>query len=607
MLAFLLAFALCDGGLEEVPNDLLPLFQSAYDVKVEELIHCRVWAAGAPKWGNITYPWEPSHRVAYFTNAHEINEVFGDVLNKGMSCAMVHIAVRGAVLEASWLYNVVLALQGHVVGDVFVEDVDHRDICKDLQRAKGEYLLERERCRFGSNEEYRWCRCRSGRHAKKNLICVPDSHALQYSPSPLKGNTSMVCLFRLSYKASHIPDGMSPNFIPHKKFPTNPTPATPVRTAVLAYVNSKRLLEGTVETYRTWMPKFFIPQTQGKDAGSYITDLFVMRETTRREISEDDIIRSFGLKTPKMRQTWGEWVNTGNDTSKRYVSSIGGDAAEGVGIFIGQAAEGYPPGLDSSELLSVRPRCGCQPLCAAPTKRCPDAFLISSVGYVRGTSVFTHELLQEPRFKHYDFLVKLDWDIRFFRPYDTPLMKRVVESQAWGFHTGFANNGNGCSRDTQRAFDAYARTKGEKAVSAGDWLYENEQTAFHSALFGVWTGLVLSNEYASLMNFLKNSDYGYSWYRYRWTDQSIWPKLIGYFGNLHNVMLDYRGLRWNPNAPRPASIFYHRKKGRKDSEVCCGPCSTELRACYKKKITSPYVHCHAPGAAAAYNISVCER
>eukprot|EP01061_Rhynchopus_euleeides_P010777 TRINITY_DN2034_c2_g1_i1.p1 TRINITY_DN2034_c2_g1~~TRINITY_DN2034_c2_g1_i1.p1 ORF type:complete len:652 (+),score=165.41 TRINITY_DN2034_c2_g1_i1:41-1957(+) len=594
---------------EEVTGDMLPYFRSTNDRKVDRYIHCRVWL------GNATTPtpaWQPEElEVVTFSGPESIGKHFE--AHPDDACKMVHISRQDLALpEPRWLLKSILELRGFVEGDLFVEDVFHRDFCKDLQRAKLDFLIERERCRSAGHTEYKWCRCRSGRHAPKNLICVPPTHLLQYESSPLLdgGKNSMVCLFRLSYKPQHNRRGTPVKVTPHRPYPTLDRP---VSTAVLAYVNTQRLLEGTAQTFRTWVPHFFIPQNA--DKLQFRTDLFAVREVSRREIQVEDIVKAFALHAVQgERATWRKWAGGGSDNSgvfgsPRYATSVSGAAEDSFGIFIGDATEGYPPGLDSRELTSVRPRCGCPPLCAFPTKRSPDAFLISSLRYVQGTSVFTWELFSDPRMKEYDFLVKLDWDIRFFRPYHTPLMRRVVESGAWGFHTGFANNGNGCSRDAQRAFDGYARSRGEVAQSAGDWLYENEQTAWHSALFGIWTGLVMSPEYRGLMDFLRNSDYGYSWFRYRWTDQSVWPKLVGYFHkDLKTAMLDFRHLRWNPNAPRPKSIFYHRKKRRHDSEVCCGSCADGVeRACYKHRVKSPYVQCHTPPEADGYNISYCER
>eukprot|EP01059_Diplonema_ambulator_P000736 TRINITY_DN10599_c0_g1_i2.p1 TRINITY_DN10599_c0_g1~~TRINITY_DN10599_c0_g1_i2.p1 ORF type:complete len:597 (+),score=104.81 TRINITY_DN10599_c0_g1_i2:59-1849(+) len=561
---------------EEPPIDLRPV--PAIEPKFEKLVMCRVWLKDVE-----TPSWQPTGvAVVTFKTSQDIRDYFSKPENDRVGCIYAHWVPGGQILpEQRWMHNTIEALWGRVERDLIVQGMGDPEVCKGFVGAKGAHLIERERCKFGDQSNYGWCKCHSGRKVPKTLICVPESHKLAYDMSPLLDH-KMTCVTRHAYRPVHVPQGAQPVITPRRPYPQ---PGSSVKTAVLAYVNSQRLLEGTAETFRTWVPYFLQPLKMS---------LFFFREKTR--ITQEEMVKAFRLSP------------TPSDPTRYSTTAVSGgyDA-----IYLAEATEVFPETLNHSVLAGIRPRCGCPPLCSFPTHRSPDAFMISGLRYVQGTSAFTQELLGDPRLADYDFLIKIDWDIRFFRTVPVDVMKEVVEAGAWGFHTGFANNGNGCSKDTQRAMDAYARLKGTRAKSAGDWLYENEQLTWHSALFGVWTGLVLSPEYADLMNYLRTSEYGYSWFRYRWTDQSIWPKIMGYFHHdLVKAMHDLRRLRWNPNAARPKSIFYHRKKSRTHQELCCGKCDDNVdRACYKHKKTSPYVFCTTPSGNMTQRIAleICER
>eukprot|EP00755_Sulcionema_specki_P017233 Sspe_Gene.11037::Locus_3718_Transcript_1_1_Confidence_1.000_Length_1921::g.11037::m.11037 len=505
-----------------------------------DMVACRVWLTdGTPG------AWEHAdHEVVRFGGASEIEKYFA--ANPSKMCMYVHI-VSGKSPPKGWLYEVMGALRGHVHLEAIVDDLDSTNTCKDFSSAKAVNFIERERCRL-RRDEYLRCRCISKRHVRKNLACVPGSHPMYLDPSPLANHT-MRCIARFTYKARHL-DTRVATYTPARPYPSDPTTAT---AAVLAYVNTKNVLKGTAEVFKTWAPFFLRPQN---------ISLFIFRETTR--VTLDEVVAAFDLVPAE-----------GDSYKARGTPS--------PPIYLSTTRETYPTNLSKWDLYKVRPRCGCPPICLPVTKRSPDGFIISGLRYVQGTSVYTWELLQDTRLLNFDFVIKVDWDIRFFRPVRPKIVEQIVEAKAFGFHTGFANNGAGCSRDTQKAMDLFAVTKGVRARSAGDWLYENEALTWHSSVFGVWTGFLFSKEYRELVDYLRNGPLGMSWFRYRWTDQTVWPKVIGFFHtNMDSVLLDLRWLRWHPSLPRPKSAFYHRKTRRPDSEICCGKCEENPdRACYK--------------------------
>eukprot|EP01062_Namystynia_karyoxenos_P003356 TRINITY_DN1119_c0_g3_i2.p1 TRINITY_DN1119_c0_g3~~TRINITY_DN1119_c0_g3_i2.p1 ORF type:complete len:638 (+),score=178.70 TRINITY_DN1119_c0_g3_i2:101-2014(+) len=556
-------------------------------------LFCRVYPDGVPEPGD--QPWQPPGlAVERFHDGRSIQQFFER--NSDAACQYAHVVsgsrpTRGSGEDPQWFHKVVEALRGNLERELVVANMENEKTCKSFVGVKRLGLLERERCRLVPllADEYAWCRCHLGKRTPKNMICVPGSHKFYFSPSPL-ANSSMTCVARLAYKAQHLAGAPAPQYTPHRAYPKDPYAAT---AAALAYINSQRVLEGTAETFQSWVPRFLAPQG---------IELFLIREA--RRIQEEDVIRLFGLSRARGGGHWEATVR-GRQSPPIYLSNV---------------SEGFPPGLDASALARVRPRCGCPPLCTGPTSRSPDAFMINGLRYVQGTSVFTDELLRDRRLARYDFIIKLDWDIRFFRTLREPVIQHVVRAGAIGFHTGFANNGNGCSRGTQLAMDSYAESRGTRAKSAGDWLYENEALAWHSALFGLWSGLLFSPEYRELIDALRNGPHGMAWFRHRWTDQSVWPKVVGYFhSDLATTLLDMRHLRWNPHAPRPKSVFYHRKKARGEGELCCGRCSDEAeRPCFKPPYgrkqaggsrVSAYVWCARPpgNVSLRIDLELCER
>ena len=345
------------GPTEELPIDLRPLFPSQYtDFKM-----CRLWLPEPDE----DYPaWYPKGmEVVYFKKPEEI--VAYIIGNPQFVCKYVHIRSGNKPLpDNSWMHLMVVALWGRVEQELVIENLDTKHMCKALVGLKREHFIERERCRFGT-ADYEWCRCSRGSRKPKNIICVPEDHKLLTTPSPLL-NATMTCVAKMSYRPDHLSVGTAnPKITSHRPYPTDPSS---VKTAVLAYINSPRVLQGTSETFRTWIPWFLKPQ------GFH---LFMFRETFR--ISEEDIVKTFNLKrTP--------------GTADQYTATVA--KVESPPIFVSHVSEEFPPSLNTSILERVRPRCGCPPLCTGATRKSPDGFMVNGLRYVQGTSVFTLELFQ---------------------------------------------------------------------------------------------------------------------------------------------------------------------------------------------------------------------
>eukprot|EP01060_Flectonema_neradi_P033095 TRINITY_DN5446_c0_g1_i2.p1 TRINITY_DN5446_c0_g1~~TRINITY_DN5446_c0_g1_i2.p1 ORF type:complete len:385 (+),score=52.56 TRINITY_DN5446_c0_g1_i2:38-1192(+) len=344
------------GPEEEPAIDLRPLFPSKYtDFKM-----CRIWLPDP----DDDYPaWYPQGmEVVYFKTPNEVAAYI--MMNPEFVCKYAHIKTGGLPLtDNSWMHLMVVALWGRVEQELVIENLDNKQMCKSLVGLKREHYIERERCRFGT-ADYEWCRCARGSRKPKNIICVPEDHKLLTTPSPLIG-AHMTCVAKMGYRPDHLDSASNPKITAHRPYPTDPSS---VRTAVLAYINSARVLQGTSETFRSWVPFFLKP------SGFH---LFMFRETFR--ISEEEIIKTFNLKrTP--------------GTADQFTSVVG--TVESPPIFVSHVNEEFPASLNSSILERVRPRCGCPPLCTGSTRKSPDGFMVNGLRYVQGTSVFTMELFQ---------------------------------------------------------------------------------------------------------------------------------------------------------------------------------------------------------------------
>eukprot|EP01065_Artemidia_motanka_P024998 TRINITY_DN29906_c0_g1_i2.p1 TRINITY_DN29906_c0_g1~~TRINITY_DN29906_c0_g1_i2.p1 ORF type:complete len:481 (+),score=127.55 TRINITY_DN29906_c0_g1_i2:50-1492(+) len=413
-------------------------------------------------------PADPSERslpAKGFADGGALSSFFRE--SPDSSCAFVYIT---PVARSGWLRGVFAALRGRVGRVAVLEKVDSAEAtCADLVSAKKEGVIERERCRLSSlRSGYGECKCTKRARSKgRPLLCVPPEHPFRaLRPSPLGSDTASgagVCILRMSYYPEHRADAPLATYTPHRPYPK---PTDRVTACGLAYINSRRVLDGTAETMRSWVPRFLHPQN---------FPLFVFRERDR--IPEADIVKHLHLQ-----RDGDDW-----STDTPAYSNVK------VPVFLGSVLEEVvEDGVNRTELRGVRPRCGCPPTCGPHTRKSPEGYMVNTLRYVLGTRVFTLELLQDERLRQYDFVIKVDWDIRFFKTVEIPILEKVIAGKYLGFHTGYANNGRGCSRDAQAAVDAFALSRGLRARSAGDWAFENDDVAWHSALFMVWTGLVLS-------------------------------------------------------------------------------------------------------------------
>jgi hypothetical protein len=199
-------------------------------------------------------------------------------------------------------------------------------------------------------------------------------------------------------------------------------------------------------------------------------------------------------------------------------------------------------------------RCGCPPVC--PQKR-------ATVGYVQGTRWYTYDLFLEPIARRYSYWIKLDVDIWFFRPPEFNLVDAMARTGAVFAHTGYIYNGEGCSNDLHKALLSYLADRNFSAVSGQQPWWVQDDNVYYSNFVVSSMGFHLNEAHLELSRYL--SEYRNGFFRYRWTDQSLFHKVFGVFLGPHENMfaLDWSHFRCQKRAFRPKAVFYHSKQLKK--------------------------------------------
>ncbi|CUG06474.1 glycosyltransferase family 15, putative [Bodo saltans] len=221
----------------------------------------------------------------------------------------------------------------------------------------------------------------------------------------------------------------------------------------------------------------------------------------------------------------------------------------------------FPDYLAATNLTQLQDpkwmRCGCPPVC--PEKR-------ATVDYIQGTRWYTYDLFLEPIIRPYSFWIKLDVDIWLMREPKFNMVEQMIESGAIFAHTGMIYNGNGCSNELHKAIKEYLNANGAAAASEGQRWWVQDDNVYYSNFVITSMAFHLSPEHMHLAKAL--NEYPTGFFKYRWTDQSLFHKVFGiFFGPAEDkFLLDWTNLRCSKKAFRKGAVFYH-SKGKKKSSV----------------------------------------
>ncbi len=243
--------------------------------------------------------------------------------------------------------------------------------------------------------------------------------------------------------------------------------------------------------------------------------------------------------------------------------------------------------LDEPTILLNRTwmRCGCPPYCPA---------LRATKEYVQGTRWYTHDLMKEPLLRQYRFWIKLDVDIWFYRPLSFNLVESMLLNAPTGrsaegggkdgatdaahrkghshphyifAHTGRKYNGAGCSNELHQAIIQHCAANNITIVSRDEAWWKNDDDTYYSNFVVSSVEFHLSEKYLALAQYLNSYRNGF--FRYRWTDQSLFHKVFGiFFGPKESSFcLDLSELRCLKKVRSPKAVFWHSKREMKKPDL----------------------------------------
>ena len=218
-----------------------------------------------------------------------------------------------------------------------------------------------------------------------------------------------------------------------------------------------------------------------------------------------------------------------------------------------------------NELLARKDwlRCGCPPYC--PVRRNPPE-------YVQGTRWYTYDIFFEANGwirKYYEYWVKLDVDIGIFRPIKSVNLLHEMKSKNKIFlHTGYTYNGGGCSNNLHKSIVSWCKEKDITPVSLDEKWWKQDDNVYYSNFVISSVKFHTSPQPLELARYL-NDDVEEGFFKYRWTDQSLFHKVFGVFvgPKEDDFLLDYSWMRWQKKRFKPNAVFYHSKKGKSRSEL----------------------------------------
>jgi len=214
----------------------------------------------------------------------------------------------------------------------------------------------------------------------------------------------------------------------------------------------------------------------------------------------------------------------------------------------------FPPYIEQNRSLLQDPswmRCGCPPIC--PQKR-------ATVDYVQGTRWYTYDIFLEPLVLEYSFWIKMDVDIWMFRPIEFNIVDTMVSQGALFAHTGYIYNGEGCSRELHLDIDRYLRKNNITALSSNEKWWQQDDNVYYSNFVVSSVGFHTHPGPLQLAKYLNEVPTGF--FKYRWTDQSLFHKVFGVSLGPHENMflVDWSNLRCQKKVFRPNAVFYHSKQ-----------------------------------------------
>eukprot|EP00760_Papus_ankaliazontas_P006665 PhM_4_TR13131/c0_g1_i1/m.17990 len=339
-----------------------------------------------------------------------------------------------------------------------------------------------------------------------------------------------------------------PTFTPYKPYPTRGDDA---RAVIVLFLTDPHY-HGT-KLFKLTLPRliqhFLVPQRN--------IDLALYYDREKMTLQDVE-----GLLPPNSTRIPNHYNhNNKNDGDSDAVLYIVDPRLRDHPVYVRGIVQTFPSYIEANRSLLTRRdwrRCGCPPFC--PLKQ-------ATVGYIQGTRWYTHDIFFEPHVLRYDFWIKLDVDIWFFRPVPYNVVGEMVKRGALFMHTGMVDNGHGCSDELQGAIEAYCEERNLRPVAEGQTWFTNDKWTFYTNFVATWVGFHASREHLELAKYLNEFPNGF--FKHRWTDQSLFNKVFGvFFGpHLSNFTLDLKHLRFKRKGFHRRAVFWHGKSQYSRSQL----------------------------------------
>jgi hypothetical protein len=171
-----------------------------------------------------------------------------------------------------------------------------------------------------------------------------------------------------------------------------------------------------------------------------------------------------------------------------------------------------------------------------------------------------------------------------FRPLrGVNLVEALHRSGKAFLHTGYTYNGGGCSNNLHKSILAWIKNNLTRsgissasqkqqqvaAVSDGKRWWTQDDNVYYSNFVVSSVAFHAAPGPLSLARYL-NEDVEEGFFKYRWTDQSLFHKVFGVFlgPDEKDFLLDFSWMRCSKkNGYRKGAVFYHSKKEKRRSEL----------------------------------------
>jgi hypothetical protein len=157
--------------------------------------------------------------------------------------------------------------------------------------------------------------------------------------------------------------------------------------------------------------------------------------------------------------------------------------------------------------------------------------------YVFYNTVFTYHIMRHPLLANYDYYMKIDTDIIFKHPSPHSLFGDMANRKCVWSHANIVQAWPNCQWRANAAMAEFSKQRNVIARSLQYPWCSDESLYFYGNFVIGYLGLLRSKENLDFMSFLFHQ-WTEGYFKHRWTDQAVWPKLICLFIDAPNVWKD---------------------------------------------------------------------